>query len=337
MDVAKICEQVRGIAVRHPKYEQSLNLSYSHLAMAQEGSVVVLAGPTRVGKTTVTNALKPMLARSRQGGSSVPLVRVDATTTDQGFMSTKYLKIRLLQELGHPLFHSSARYQPRLSMSESSAQLMLNKAIEALGTRFIIIDEAHHLLETKNSRLVGSALDNIKCLGNECGVVVLLSGGYRLLGTCFDSAHLNGRLALVNFSRYRPIAAEVHHFDMILMTLDEFLPWGSGDSLVRHRDLIYEGSLGCYGLIQGWAMRALATMAGLGHRRLSITHFIESRYKEQLDPIRDEIKLGEALLSKLKEPDPPPSPGGPPQMRGKRGARHPGVRKLGRDKVGGRQ
>lgn len=333
MDANFVCGKIRALAISHPKYEQCLGLTYSHLVMAQEGSVVVLAGPTRVGKTTVTNAIKAMISgASFANGDPLPVVRVDATTTDQGFMSTRYLKIRLLEELGHPLFHSTGKYQPRFSMSESSAQLMLNKAIRALRTRFIIIDEAHHLLETKSTRLIGSALDNIKCIGNECGAVVLLSGGYKLLGTCFESAHLNGRLALVDFSRYLPSEAEVYHFDMILMTLDEILPWVQGHSLIRHRDLIYEGSLGCYGLVQGWAMRALATMVGQGHRRLKIAHFIESRYREQLEPIRAEIEMGERLLTKFRSP---PIAAAAVPTTSQRSCARPGVRKLGRDVVGG--
>lgn len=334
MEPRDLCARIRSMAVAHPTYERCLALTYSHLAIAQEGSVVALVGPTRVGKTTLTNAVMVDLARPHTcAEGSIPIVRVDATTTDQGFMSTKYLKLRLLEELRHPGLVSVGTYHPRLSLSESSAQLMLNKAIRALGTRFIVIDESHHLLETKSSRLVGSALDNIKCLGNECGVVVLLSGSYRLLSTCFESAHLNGRLTLVNFNRYRPMGVEAEHFDSILLTMDERLPWAGGESLIKHRDLIYEGSLGCYGLIEGWVLRAIATMAGCGDRRLKVSHFTDSRCREQLGAIRDEIRLGESLITPLSEND--RSPKMPASGANKHVRRSPGVRSSVRDRVGG--
>jgi hypothetical protein len=227
-------------------------------------------------------------------------------------------------------------YQPRFSMTESAAQLTLNRAFEALGTRFLIIDEAHHLLQTKSQRLIGSALDNIKCIGNENDVVVLLSGGYELLNTSFESAHLNGRLSLIDFARYRPIASELVHFDRILVTLDELLPWSAGSSLLNYRDLIYEGSLGCCGLVIGWTLRALATMQGRDDTRLNTSHFLDSRYQQQLEAIRQEIEMGEGLLTRFDKPggDDPELPGGKSRSSKPRGTRRPGTRKPTRDPVG---
>lgn len=333
MNVAQICEKIANREISHPRYEECLNLTFSYLALAPQGSVVVLVGPTRVGKTTLTDAVSKRLVRAKDGldRDGVPIVRVDATTTDQGFMSTRYMKLRILEELGHPMFQPGT-YQPRFSMTESAAQLTLNRAFEALGTKYLIIDEAHHLLRTKSERLIGSSLDNLKCIGNENNVVVLLSGGYELLNTCFESAHLNGRLSLVDFGRYKPVAPQLVHFDRILVTVDELLPWSSGASLLKYRDLIYEGSLGCCGLVIGWVVRALATMHAQGAVQLKVSHFLDSRYQQQLEAIRQEIEMGEGLLTRFSQPlDPDRDPGGGSPRRGR--SRRPGTRKPVRDKL----
>jgi hypothetical protein len=169
----------------------------------------------------------------------------------------------------------------------------------------------------------------LKCLGNETGVAILLAGGYELLSTCFESAHLNGRLSILEFPRYRPIESEVREFDRILLTYDQLLPWARGQSLLGMRDLIYEGSLGCCGLLSGWILTALARRQARRDQALKREHFEVTRFRQQIEPIMAEIALGEGLLTPIKRgarrSTSPPSP-----------ARRapPGCRKPIRDPVG---
>lgn len=325
-DIARI---VKDIRIKHAHYMQTFDLTLAHASLAVSGSVLVLVGPTRVGKSSV---LKEVIRHAFPGerGDTRSCIYVDAATTERGFFTTKYLTLRALSALEHP-FYTNDGLAPRINHSETAARIQLIRALEQRKTQLMVVDEAHHLLRVMQRRRASSALDSLKCLGNETGIALLLSGGYELLKTCFDSAHLNGRLSIVEFPRYRPIASEIGRFDEILSVYDGLLPWARGHSLLAMRELIYEGSLGCCGLLSGWILTALATMRGRGDRLLRREHFTGTRFRQQLEPILQEIALGEGLLTPIKVGlERRTSKRTPPNRR-----RLPGLRKPRRDSIGG--
>lgn len=62
---------------------------------------------------------------------------------------------------------------------------------------------------------------------------------------------------------------------------------------------MYDGTLGCYGLLESWILTALADMTSSGSRRLSRENFSRTRFQQQIEPIADEIANGEGLLSPM--------------------------------------
>jgi hypothetical protein len=226
----------------------------------------------------------------------IPLVRIEAATTNQGKFSTKHFTLRALEELADPVnIEGWAPY--RRNQSETHLRIQLEQCIHYRETAFLLIDEAHHLLRTPSQIRAGEVLDTLKCLGNSTGLVTVLLGGYELLQTCFSSAHLNGRLTVIDFPPYTPERTSICEFDRILATFDSMLPQGKGDILRDNRELIYKGSLGCIGLLAGWVTSALAEMQAQGDLQLKISHFHSTRLIEQVRLIQEEIDLGRHLLS----------------------------------------
>jgi hypothetical protein len=328
MDALRLANTIRGMRIPHPHYERAQRETLAHATITAPGSVIALIGPTRVGKTSILESV----ARSAfpiAGQNEIPAICIDAATTDRGYMSTRYLSLRCLQALQHP-FYSESSYLSRNPSSETVLRVQLIRAIAHRRTKLIFVDEAHHLLRVRERRAAGAALDTIKCIGNETGAVIVLAGGYELLGTCFESAHLNGRLTLVHFPRYKPVEADLQHFDRILCTFDKHLPWTKALSLYSLRQLIHGGTAGCCGLLSGWIQAALARMHATGDSKLKREHFLLTRFREQLDPILEEICTGERLLTQMEcEARHIAAPDG----RTKRRYR-PGLRKPTRDPVG---
>ena len=294
----------------------------------------------QVGKTTLSKLLEVNLTGEACGHlTEIPLIRLEAATTDQGFMSSKYLCLRMLQALKHP-FYEGEGYKPRWSDSETTLRTQIDRALRSRATKYIFIDEAHHLLRNKNLRNIGAALDSLKCLANEAGVILVLFGGYELLRTCFESAHLNGRSTIIDFRNYQINDDDVATYDAILSSIDRYLPWQKGQSLIKHRQLIYAGTMGCYGLLIHWISAAIADMAANGSKTLHLKHFIATKLREQLIPIREDIEMGARLMHKLDAtPWTQPSI---PQMTNdhitrKKSKRKPGIRNPHRDPVEMRQ
>lgn len=337
MDAEKILSRIRRDNFMHPRFADTYQRVRTHAVFGQPGAVVMILGATRVGKTTLSKLLEANLTGgSSVQGTDIPLIRVEAATTDQGFISSKYLCLRMLQALRHP-FYDGEGYKPRWSDSETTLRTHLARAFRSRATKYMFIDEAHHLLRNKNARNIGGALDTLKCLANEAGVTLVLFGGYELLRTCFESAHLNGRSTIVDFRNYQINEDDIATYDAILSSIDPYLPWMKGQSLITHRQLIYDGTLGCYGLLIHWITAAIAEMAASGSKTLSAKHFTATKLKEQMVPIQEDIAMGAQLMHEL---DSATSPG---RSRTKAKSTHvsptgkrrrPGERKPHRDPVG---
>lgn len=297
MNAKPYIDSLRNLRLSHKNFRHAYRSAYAQSSLAPPGQVIAIVGPTRVGKTTLSHRLARELVKTSTGSDErfVPLIRIEAATTNQGKFSTKHFTLRALAELADPITLSNG-VGFRRNQSETHLRLQLERSIEYRQTKFLIIDEAHHLLRTTGLRQAGDVLDTFKCLGNSTGVVIVFIGGYELLTTCFSSAHLNGRLSIVDFPPYTHAAESMGEFDRILLTLDGMLPFSEDNSLIAHRDLIYAGSLGCLGLLVGWCISAMAEMQAREDESLAIKHFEATRSSEQIRPIREEIALGQQLL-----------------------------------------
>ena len=330
--MTRLRDTITGIRFSHAHYEQAVRSAVSRMTFMPPGSVVAMVGPTRVGKSEAVReaALQAYPSRS---DTNIPYVVVDCSRTDAGFTSTRYLTLDLLHKLEHP-FYTEDAHRIRFSQTETTARLQLRRAIHHRQTRLIIIDEAHHLLRVKNRAGREAALESLKCLGNETGTLIFLVGGYELLSSCFCSAHLNGRLSLIEFPRYGGSEAQMREFCRILTSFDQLLPWAKGHSLMAMKDLVYAGSLGCCGLIASWVLIALADMWSAGGSKLKKEHFTKARYEKQLDEIAQEIRFGEGILQHISDRHPVVPPDPKPRCKG---PCRPGRRKPNRDQVGAKK
>lgn len=333
-----LMEAIGSARFPHPHYELAIRASVSRITFALPGSVIALIGPTRVGKSS---AIRVAAQQVYPGGESseIPYIVVDCSRTDSGFISTRYLTLDMLIAVEHP-FYQGDNHLLRLSLTETNARHQLRRAIAYRGTRLIVLDEAHHLLRVKNRSGKEAALESLKCLGNETGAVIFLVGGYELLKACFCSSHMNGRLSIIEFPRYKPEEADLHHFCKILASYDKLLPWAKNQSLISIKEFIYEGSLGSCGLITSWVLLALANMATNGDSKLRREHFRNTRFEQQMEEIQSEITFGESVLSPLRLSASsrleraPESPEITREKSTRRGNRRPGRRLPMRDKAG---
>lgn len=313
----------------HLHYERAVRAAVSRMAFMASGSVIAMVGPTRVGKSRAVREAAEQAFPGRDE-STIPYVVVDCSRTDAGFTSTRYLTLDLLGKLQHP-FYVDDTYRVRISQTETNARLQLRRAIHHRKTQLIVFDEAHHLLRVKNRAGREAVLESLKCLGNETGAIIFLVGGYELLSSCFCSAHLNGRLSLIEFPRYDATQPQLQEYCRILASFDQFLPWAKGHSMLAMKEFIYAGTLGCCGLVAKWVLDALAEMWIAGGSRLRKEHFCKAHYQNSLEEIAQDIKFGEGVLRPITEPPHSEAPG--PKPRPRRG-RRPGRRKPHRDPVG---
>ncbi|MBV6859649.1 TniB family NTP-binding protein [Xanthomonas campestris pv. zingibericola] len=286
------------LTIPHPRYQEVERRLFTQLSMGAPGSVVLLVGPTRVGKSRLVRDVSERLVKHPSSDDAQPIIVVEAATTNGGRFSMKHFTIRALQALRHPMF-GELGFVIRQSESETHLRIRLEQAILHRQTRYLFIDEAHHLLRTSRSGLAGEVLDSLKCLANATGVILLLAGGYELFTAGLSSPHLNGRMRVIEFARYRDDGLDEVSFLGIFKGLDECLPWRKGQSLVAHSAYMKAGTLGCLGLLLAWINAAMCEMACRGEQLLGLEHFTETRFEEQISLIAREIATGENAMQRL--------------------------------------
>lgn len=343
-DAIAIAKSLRSLRLAHARAAFAYRNLHAQCEMAGPDSVIALVGPTRVGKTVIAGRVcDEILASITPDPRYKPIIWVDAVQTNGGNVSTKYLLARICEEGGHPSYRQGVSgYMPR--STESAGMLHGRHTMISRETRLLVVDEAHHLLRHRFKQDPSSTLDIIKSLGTTTGATVVLVGGYRMLELLFGSSHLNGRLTVIDFAAYDPEGADRDDFEDFLHSLDNLLPWRSGESLVMHRELVQAGTLGICGMAVGWACDALALMKARKDTKLLRAHFELSRLKIQTEEIRLEIDQGRRLLENFQAregtaivahertsaaPDVAPAPM-PPRPR----ARRPFTRNPAHDRVG---
>jgi hypothetical protein len=341
-----LCKRLRKLKINHREYEKVRDLAFSLAALAAEGSVIMIAGPTRVGKSQLGRELAEMLIKFEDvpHPRAIPLITVEATTAENGYFSTKHFTLRALREIRHPIFGSlgdvsnTTDYSPRMRDSEQAMRIALERGLEARSTRFLIVDEAHHLLRRKGKQRAPEILDSLKSLANTSKLVVILIGGYQLLTAGLSSAHINGRLKIVHFPRYQYSDADLPEFDKVLATISRLLPLPKGQSLLNIRDSIHKGTLGNIGQIFEWNEAAIAAMVAEKQSVLKHSHYQKTRFTNQLVEIEMDIQGGEAALEQVVVKDnlvieKPKELQGLPTEKVRKRKRKPFARKLTRDVV----
>lgn len=336
MNYVDLANKLTRIRIRHRLYEQTYRLAYANLQIANGGDVIFLVGPSRVGKSTLLAECIHDMFKGHHDERYIPYACVDASQTNQGSISLKQLWADFLAVLKHPAFTDSS-YLPRHSHTEAALRSIIARTLQARRTALLAVDEAMPIFSSRSRGGPLAALDTLKCLGNETNVAIVICGDYTMLDRCFLSAHLNGRMVVLEFPGYSTNKADSADFNRILTSIDSLLPWKSGQCLMIYRDLVYAGTAGCVGSIIKWAKLALAQMGAHERHRLTIADFESSRRVAQAESFHD-LNQRRHLLKKMRtgmfESASPLPEEEAARNTAPPGRRRPGQRSLTRDSVG---
>jgi len=245
-----------------------------HQAMfaAQPGEVIVLVGPSRVGKLVVLRkALDLALGKQFAGDQRSLYVLVNAENSSVGgLFSTKSFMARGCRAIGHPLYGAAkaddewnVAYDRLIARTpESLLRDGFEHGLRIFRTKFIIFDETQHVGYAFGGRAAAARiLDSWKCLAWDAQSVLVLVGSYELLDLISLAPHLLGRQQPIELSRYRSDSLQdIQAFDWILAKYSEFLRLPAGQTLRDYNRLLFAGSIGCVGHLNKWLRNALARL-----------------------------------------------------------------------------
>lgn len=150
------------------------------LAYRRLDSLVLVIGPSRVGKTTLIHLLEEELlsraqAQMQADPGYIPYVSItlDGAGTDR--FDWKDYRQPVLKALSDPFLavKKSAR-------SARDQQAAMEEALVFRKTGVVIVDEAQHLAKAASGRRLQDRLDHLKHIANKTGVSHVLVGTYEM-------------------------------------------------------------------------------------------------------------------------------------------------------------
>ncbi|MFK5948273.1 MAG: ATP-binding protein [Methylococcales bacterium] len=349
-------EIIKKKNIAHRNWRFALNDAFALLIASAVGEVICITGPLRAGKSKLIKALMKLIEGGNQQINTDDQIAVNVLATNcsvGGAFCTKAFTIRALEAVRHPIYgivHDDVEKEiKRQRLLGRTAEGVLRPALESAlrirNTRYIFIDEAQHIEHAKRGlKGTKAILDSWKCLAQSTDTTLILVGAYPILELLKSCSHMLGRKHQVHLPRYTVKDNDLLAFSEIVDAYNDhvILPKGVS-SLEEWADLLYDGSLGCIGLLEGWLRDALARVISYGNDELTQEHFkITRRPLSEEQEIVREIIEGEAFLEKddteLRDENyiiEPPSklPSGPASKKRKR---KPFQRNPKRYKIGGR-
>ena len=335
--------------IAHPRLLETIEATTQAICPVGEGAtgkrpgtMVLVIGPSRVGKTTFIHLLEARLAAQAAAHmladpTFIPFASILAEGPASGrFEWAEYYRT-VLRALQDPFVDGKvARIRTRDLRDAMAAALLERKP------RAIIVDEAHHLAKAASGRRLQDQLDHLKHFENATGVSHILVGTYEMRPFRTVNAQLACRGVDVHFPRYDATRDEdAHVFQSVVWALQRQLPVEQEPALLDQWEFLYARSIGCIGLLKMHLNRALnlalaeqATTVTLAHLRktalaatrveLALHTALESEAELTEAPGADERLLTLLGMRRRTQAESPKSPhGATASRRGRRGTRTP--------------
>ena len=268
----------RTYMMAHPCLVEAREALLNAIHEVPPNSLILVLGPTGVGKTTLRAKIEQVLTAEMLPSLSadagrIPVVSVECVAPEAGSFSWRDHFRRLLLQMEEPLVDCKidpaapvrvAKMVVRFTPSEKAIGAEYQHAVErALAFRrpaAVLIDEAQHLAKMGSGRRLADQLDVIKSLANRTKTVHVLFGTYELLAFRNLSAQLSRRSIDIHFPRYRLVnPQDAKAFRTVLRSFEQQLPLREPPSLVNEWEYLYERSVGCVGILKDWLTRALVS------------------------------------------------------------------------------
>lgn len=275
--VAQAVAAYQGHIFAHPYARNTFKYLGTEMRAQSAPQVMILTGPTGVGKSTLIRAACNRVIAQREAELQanpevVPVIALNAVPPSGAGFSWKDFYIRLLTGQNEPLVDRKL-YLPRqmpllpdghigsraLEQSVSDAlRRSVEEHLKRRQTKLLVIDEAHHILLASNRQRLECQFELLKSLAAETGATILLVGTYRLLDILDQSAQLTRRCQIVHFPRYDMRREEDRiEFQKTLRYLSEKLSEHVPTRLYDEAEYFYRKSVGCIGILKDWLGRCL--------------------------------------------------------------------------------
>jgi len=309
----------QDFTVAHPRLVDAKERLLAAIRECAPNSVILILGPTGVGKTTLRMRVEQLLTVEalqdlETDPARLPVVSVEAVAPPSGNFSWRDHFRRMLCEMNEPLIDrkrnmepygcdTDVHFMPGRKAHGEEYHHAVEQALRYRRPRVVLIDEAQHLAKMSSGRRLLDQLDVIKSIANRTGTVHALFGTYDLLAFRNLSGQLSRRSVDVHFCRYRAGNAEDRNmFVNVLCSFERQMPLPEPPELVANWEFLYERSIGCVGVLKEWLVRTLAAALRRGAAKLTLRDLAAQALTiSQCEKMLAEVTEGEARLTESDE------------------------------------
>jgi AAA domain len=275
--------------IEHPRLLTALDATVQAIcspgdgaSMRRPGTMVLVIGPSRVGKTTLIHLLeKRLLAKCKEqmhrDAGFIPFASITAAGPEASRFDWPTYYRAVLRGLQDPFVDGKTARIPTRELREAMEAALLHRQPLA-----IIVDEAHHLAKATSGRRLQDQLDHLKYFENLTGISHILVGTYEMRPFRTVNAQLACRSIDVHFPRYDAANEEdAQLFQSVLWALQRQLPVEVEPLLAEQSwEFLYTRSIGCIGLLKLHLNRALGLALSESAKTITQAHLQQTALSE---------------------------------------------------------
>jgi DNA polymerase III delta prime subunit len=294
----------KSVALQHTNFSYVVNTTLAHVQYGCNGRVLMIIGPTGVGKSTAmkfcAHKLSEYVRDNPECGYSAPII-LEAYAPEGGYFSWKAFYRDALRRMAEPEIDKKIRVDKAIAQLKAGMRpVEINNRLSAADLRYlfeertaqlrpiaVFIDEIQGISVCKSTFKKTDNLDVIKSLSNSKTTNYILLGTYEARDMLYYGAQLSRRVEMIHFERYRNAG---DHFISAFHTLVNELSLPVAQSIKEATTYIYNHTLGCVGILISWISSALELAIKRGLQIATKQEFEDSRLKNiQLKAIAREI------------------------------------------------
>jgi hypothetical protein len=253
-----------GVHLGHARINQTLSTMSTLTAPNSGKSIILLYGPTGVGKSTLVSTLGERLIESLKAAMAsdpgfVPAIRIVAPASGEGRFPWRMLYRSLGDALDEPLMDRKVEtrvadgrvtlWQAGSRSTVISMRIAVERALVNRRTSLVVIDEAVPLIRASGNTLEHH-MDAIKTLA-DLGATLVLVGSYGLQCLAGLDAQVARRTAPVHFRRYLTgVSEDEAEFKRVLQDLQAHLPLVDVPDLTPLAANLQMACVGCVGILK---------------------------------------------------------------------------------------
>lgn len=321
----------QNLKINHPILSQSFEELWEAVKSYNDGSLILLFGPTGVGKTTIMQLLEKRLLEELKDElvldrEMIPLVKAEIMGASTRKFDWKDFYREILLKLSEfsidnrvdfakwetprqpwlPFDNTGQSYKGVADDSRSTESRLRTSVEQSLRHRrpkVVLLDEAQHLTALSTGRSLLDQQNVIKSLANRTQTTHALFGSYELMSFRDLNGQLARRTVNIHFRRYvNTSKQDMKDFENIVWNFQQQLPLEESSDLLSLTQYLYEGSFGCVGILKDWLFRSLVKLFSGQGRILTKEHLEMTKLDEiKLVKIAQECINGERKLEQEKK------------------------------------